>query len=117
MANASLVPARRSVFIMHTKGLATDPAKSFVLGGALYGPGPYTIAHEVGHVLAPKGPETNGADAHAVGSLVFLMVKGATDGTLPKSLEADGTKRIFDEPVAPNYGWVARIQAFPGLEG
>jgi len=117
VANASLVPARRSVFIMHTKGLATDPAKSFVIGEALYGPGPYTIAHEVGHVLAPKGPDTHGADAHAAGSLVFLMVKGATDGTFPKSLEAKGTRRIFDEPVAPNYKWLERMQTFPGLEG
>jgi hypothetical protein len=45
------------------------------------------------------------------------MVKGATDGTFPKSLEAKGTRRIFDEPVAPNYKWLERMQTFPGLEG
>lgn len=112
---ATFIPARRSVFVMHGKGLANDPSKHFKVGGSMYGPGPYTTAHELGHVLAPKGPDTHGVAAHAEGSYVHLMVEGGTEGTLPKALAVNGLKRIFDEPGG--YAWVARMQTFSGLEG
>lgn len=110
---ASLVPSRRSVFVLHQKGLADHSSDAMTAGSSKYGGGPQTTAHEVGHVLMPKGPESGGRSAHA-NELVHVMVAGATTGALARIVAHNGTRRIFDEP---DYAWAEKLQKWPGLEG
>lgn len=110
---ASLEPSRRSVFVLHQKGLADTSSDTMTAGGRKYGGGPQTTAHEVGHVLMPKGPESGGASAHA-SDVVHVMVAGATTGALARILAVNGTRRIFDES---DYSWAEKLQKWPGLEG